>query len=124
VIENAIAPSEPTSPNRQLIAAGGVAMGGAVGLGLVALLELLNSSIRRPKDLETALGIRAFGTVPLMRTPAQRQRRRLIILGAFLVVAAGVPAVLYIVHTQVMPLDLALRRGAAMAGLDSLPLPF
>jgi uncharacterized protein involved in exopolysaccharide biosynthesis len=124
VIENAIAPSEPTSPNRQLVAAGGVAMGGAVGLGLVALLELLNSSIRRPKDLETALGIRAFGTVPLMRTPAQLQRRRLIILGAFLVVAAGIPAALYGIHTQVMPLDLALRRGAAMAGLDNLPLPF
>jgi hypothetical protein len=90
----------------------------------VALLELLNSSIRRPKDLETALGIRAFGTVPLMRTPAQLQRRRLIILGAFLVVAAGIPAALYGIHTQVMPLDLALRRGAAMAGLDNLPLPF
>jgi uncharacterized protein involved in exopolysaccharide biosynthesis len=124
ILEQAVAPSSPNSPNRRLIAAGGVAMGGAVGLGLVVLLELLNSSIRRPKDLETALGIRAFGTVPLMRSPGQRLRRRLIILTAFLVVLAGIPAALYLVHTQVMPLDLALRRAAEMAGLDGLPLPF
>jgi len=124
ILEQAIAPSEPTSPNRQLIAAGGVALGGALGLGLVALLELLNTSIRRPKDLETALGIRAYGTVPLMRSPGQRLRRRLIMFTAFLVVLVGIPAALYLVHTQVMPLDLALRRAAEMAGLESLASSF
>ncbi len=124
VLEPAVAPSEPNSPNRRLIAAGGVAMGGALGLGLVVLLELLNSSIRRPKDLETGLGIRAFGTVPLMRTPGQIRRRRLIILSAFLLVAVGIPAALTYVHTQVMPLDLALTRVAEMAGLDNLPRLF
>jgi uncharacterized protein involved in exopolysaccharide biosynthesis len=124
VLEPAVAPSEPNSPNRRLIAAGGVAMGGALGLGLVVLLELLNSSIRRPKDLETGLGIRAFGTVPLMRTPGQIRRRRLIILSAFLLVAVGIPAALTYVHTQVMPLDLALTRAAEMAGLDNLPRLF
>jgi polysaccharide chain length determinant protein (PEP-CTERM system associated) len=124
VLEPAIAPSDPTSPNRPLIAAGGVAMGGAVGLGLVVLLELLNSSIRRPKDLETRLGIRAFGTVPLMRTPGQARRRQLVILTALLVVAIGIPTALFYVHTNVMPLDLALTRVARLAGLDNLPLPF
>ena len=124
VIEQAIAPSDPTSPNRPLIAAGGVAMGGALGLGLVVLLELLNSSIRRPKDLETGLGIRAFGTVPLMRTTGQVLRRRLVIAAAFLVAVIGIPAALFYVHTNVTPLDLALTRAASMAGLNNLPLPF
>lgn len=124
VLEQAIAPSSPNSPNRALIAAGGVVMGGAMGLGVVVLLELLNTSIRRPKDLETGLGIRAFGTLPLMRTPGQRLRRRLTILAALLAVAGGVPAALFYVHTQVMPLDLALRQAAETAGLDGLLLPF
>ena len=124
VLEPAIAPANPTSPNRRLIAAGGVAMGGALGLGLVVLIELLNTSIRRPKDLETGLGIRAFGTVPLMRTPGQALRRRLVILAAFFGVMVGIPATLFYVHTYIMPLDLALDRAIEMAGLDGLPLPF
>jgi uncharacterized protein involved in exopolysaccharide biosynthesis len=124
MIEPATAPSSPTSPNRRLIAAGGVVMGGAVGLGLVLVLELLNNTIRRPRDLETALGIRAFGALPLMRSPGQRLRRRLTILAVLLVASGGVPAALYYVHTQVTPLDLAVQRAAEMAGLDGLPLPF
>jgi len=99
-------------------------MGGALGLGLVVLIELLNTSIRRPKDLETGLGIRAFGTVPLMRTPGQALRRRLVILAAFFGVMVGIPATLFYVHTYIMPLDLALDRAIEMAGLDGLPLPF
>ncbi len=124
VIEQAIAPANPTSPNRPLIAAAGVAAGGGLGLGLVVLLELLNTAIRRPKDLETGMGIRAFGTVPLMRTPGQIRRRRLVILAAFLVAVLGIPATLFYLHTTVMPLDLAVIRLFERTGLDNLPLPF
>ena len=123
VIEPAVAPAEPSSPNRPLIAAGGMGAGLVMGLGLVALLELLNSSIRRPADLQNKLGFMTFGTLPLMRTPGQVRRRRVLIGLAFLVVAVGVPAALWYLHTEVIPLELALERLLDEAGLDGLHLP-
>jgi uncharacterized protein involved in exopolysaccharide biosynthesis len=82
VIEQAVAPTSPDSPNRPLIAAGGVAAGGAAGLGIVLLLELLNTAIRRPADLQSSLGIQPFGTLPLIRTPGEVRRRRAILAAA------------------------------------------
>jgi hypothetical protein len=124
VIEQAVAPSSPESPDRTLIAAGGVAAGLASGLGLIVLLELLNTSIRRPADLQNKLGIQPFGTLPLIRTPGQIRRRRASIALAFLAVAVGVPAGLWYVQTEVMPLDLLLDRTLDRLGVAGyLPLP-
>ena len=123
VIEPAVAPLEPSSPNRPLIAAAGMGAGFMMGLGVIVLLELLNSSVRRPADLQNKLGFVAFGTLPLMRSPGQVRRRRAVIALALLMVAVGVPAGLWYLHTGIMPLDLALERLLAKAGLDGLHLP-
>jgi len=122
VIEQAAAPSRPTSPDRPIIAAGGVALGLGAGLGIVVLLELLNSAIRRPADLQTKLGITPFGTLPLIRTPGQIRRRRAVLVLAFLCVAAGVPASLWYIQTEVMPLDMLLDRVLDQVGIASLSL--
>ena len=108
VIEQAIAPRAPQSPNRPLIAAGGVGGGVALGIGVVILLELLNSAIRRPQDLTARLGIAPFATLPLMRTRRQVRRRRAIILLAFAVVIMAIPAGLWALDTYYRPLDLLL----------------
>lgn len=108
IIEQAIAPREPKSPNRPLIAAGGVGGGIALGIGVVILLELLNSAIRRPQDLTAKLGITPFATLPLMRTRRQLRRRRAIILLAFAVVVLAIPAGLWAVDTYYRPLDLLI----------------
>jgi uncharacterized protein involved in exopolysaccharide biosynthesis len=121
VIEQAVVPGSPDSPNRKLIAAGGFLAGGAMGLGLVVLLELLNSSVRRPADLQARLGIVPFGTLPLIRTPGEIRRRRALILLAFLAVGVAVPAGLWYVHTEFMPLDVALTQALERAGIDDLP---
>lgn len=123
VIEQAVPPLEPDSPNRVVIAAGGVGGGLALGLGLVALLELLNSAIRRPVDLTAKLGITPFGTLPLLRSRAQIRRRRLVVAAAFAVVAVAIPAALWVVHTQVTPLDLFLNRMLDRVGLAALEAP-
>lgn len=123
VIEPAITPAKPTSPNRPLIAAAGMGAGLAIGAGLVVLLELLNSSVRRPADLQNKLGFAVFGTLPVMRTRGQIRRRQAVIVLAFLVVAIGVPAALWYLNTSIMPLELALERLLAKAGLDGLQLP-
>lgn len=106
VIEQAIAPREPQSPNRPLIAGAGVGGGIALGLGLVVLLEVMKGAIRRPVDLTRALGITPFGTVPYLRTRGQIWRRRIIIGLALLVVLVGIPLSIWAVHTFYQPLDL------------------
>lgn len=124
VIEPAIAPAAPDSPNRKLIAAGGVGLGAAFGLGLVVLLELLNSSVRRPADLRNSLGIEPFGTLPLIRTPGDIRLRRAKIILAFIAVAVVVPAGLWWVHTEITPLDVLIDRALDEFGVAGLAAPF
>ncbi|KPQ10382.1 MAG: putative protein involved in exopolysaccharide biosynthesis [Rhodobacteraceae bacterium HLUCCA09] len=110
VVEQATAPSEPSDPNRPLIAGMGAAMGIGLGGALVVLLELLNRSIRRPVDLTNRLGITPIATVPYIATPWERIRKRLVGLLLVLAILAGIPAGLWFVHYQVMPLDLVYDR--------------
>ena len=105
VIEQAVAPRDPTSPNRPLIAAAGVGGGLVLGLGLVVLIEMLRPGIRRPADLTARLGITAFATLPFIDTLADARRRRrrtlALVLGAAVVLAAAVWAI----DSYYMPLD-------------------
>lgn len=110
VIEQAVAPQEPTRPNRTLIAAAGVGGGIFLGAALVALIELLNRGIRRPEELTAKLGITAFATLPYMEIGVeirQRRLRRTAILIAIAVVAA---ILLWAVNHYYMPLDLLFDR--------------
>lgn len=120
VIEQAIAPREPASPNRPLIAAGGVGAGFFLGMGLVVLIEVLKGAIRRPADITARLGITPFATLPYMRTAGQVRRRRLVIGLSFAVVLLAIPAGLWLVHTQITPLDLLLDRLLQRVGLSGL----
>ena len=119
-----MAPREPQSPNRPLIAAAGVGGGLAAGFGLVVLMEILNTAIRRPVDLTAKFGITPFATLPYMRSRNQARRRRAIIALAFAVVLLAIPAGLWFVHMEVMPLDLLLDRILDKLGLAGfLPVP-
>lgn len=108
IIEQAIAPREPTSPNRPAIAAGGVFGGIILGLGLVALIEILKSGIRRPADLTKGLGIAPFSTLPYVRSPGETLRRRTLVAGALIGAIAAVAGGLWATDTFYMPLDLLL----------------
>jgi len=113
VLEQALAPSEPSSPNRRLIAAGGIAAGLASGFGLALILEVLNRAIRRPEDLVNSLGITPLVTIPYIATPWERARRRIVPALVLLVILVGIPAGLFYAHTQIIPLDLLVDRVVA-----------
>lgn len=120
VIEQAVAPSQPESPNRPLIVAAGIGGGLALGLGLVLLLELLNRKIRRPVDLVNRLGITPFGVIPLIRTRQERIRQRAMRLSVLALIGIGLPVLLWYVHTFITPLDLMVERGLMRTGLGGL----
>lgn len=110
VIEQAVPPAEPTSPNRPKLAIAGMGGGVMLGFGFIALLELLNTSIRRPKDIIDKLEVTPFGVLPFIRTRRDRIRRRLIIVVVLAGIAGVIVGGLWAVDTYVMPLDLLLKK--------------
>jgi len=105
VIEQAVPPDRPTKPNRPIIAAASVGAGLMVGLALIALLEFLNRSIRRPIELTNRLGITPLAVIPYIRTQKEIALRRTIIFGTVGGLTILVPLALFTVHSFVFPLD-------------------
>ena len=110
VVEQAVPPAEPASPNRPLISIAGFMGGLTVGLALFGLLELLNRSVRRPRDLQTGLGIEAFATIPYMTTTTELVRRRTIALAVSLALVTGTVAALWYVDRNIRPLQPVVQR--------------
>ena len=104
VVENATPPEWPTSPNRKLIVAAGGLAGVGAAAGLFALLEILNSSIRRPAELVSRVGITPIATIPYIRTRRQEVTRRTLQVSVLLLFFIVAPAGIYAVHQYVMPL--------------------
>jgi hypothetical protein len=117
VIEAATAPDRPIKPSRILIAAGGIIGGILLGLASVVGVELLNRSVRRPKDLISAFGITPIATIPYIRTPHEAVARRSMFFGMLGLVAIGIPALIYAVHVYYLPLDVILSKVADKVGI-------
>lgn len=106
IIENASVPQDPSGPGRTKIAAAGIGAGLGLAGGFFFLLELLNRSIRRPNELKSRFGIVPLASIPYMESRRERTMRRTILITAFVAVLISVPAVLYYIDTQYMPLEL------------------
>ena len=110
VIEQATPPAVPNSPNRPIIAGGGIALGIVLAVALFFLLEISNRAIRRPVDLVKGLSIQPLATIPYLETAGGRARRRAlqtILVGGL---AIGIPAALWALHAFYLPLDLVIER--------------
>ena len=110
LVDAAVPPEEPFSPNRPRLALMGTAGGLALAIGFVVLLELLNTSIRRSQDIVRQLDITPFGTLPYIRTRGERIRRRLIILLALVLVIGGIVGGFWAIDQFVIPLDQLIER--------------
>lgn len=108
VIEQAIRPERPTSPNRPMIMMGGVAAGMFTGLAVILLMELLNKSIRRPVELTNKLGITPIAVLPYVRTDREIFVKRMMVFGAIAFFIIFIPIGMYAVHTLVVPLETIL----------------
>lgn len=73
IVENATVPTRPTFPKVKAFAAAGLLIGIVVGLGAVLLSEGLSSTIRKPEDIETLLGLSFVASIP--RLPGRSRLR-------------------------------------------------
>ena len=117
VIEQASVPNAPSSPNRPLVVAGGIASGLLLAALLFILLEILNNAVRRPKEIIKALGISPLATIPYMESRRGKWLRRSAQVISFVVVLVGVPAGLWAIDQYYLPLDLLVERIMTRVGL-------
>jgi len=118
VVDAASPPEVPLKPKRTKIAVAGTAGGMVAGLGLIALLELLNRAVRRPVDIVKTFGITPIVAIPYMQTPSETMRRRSVFAATLLFAVIGIPSLLYLVHVYVMPLDIILSTVAGKFGIN------
>ena len=82
IIDPASYPEKPVAPNRGFIALTGLALGLGVGLGMVALKEGLDRTVKSTDELAWLTGLPVLGRIDRIVTPEdiarKKQRRRLV----------------------------------------------
>ena len=76
IIDSPRLPQRPASPNRPFLNLMGAMFGLGLGLGLAAILEYRDSSLRCEEDVVTALALPVLALVPTMTTANERMRRK------------------------------------------------
>jgi uncharacterized protein involved in exopolysaccharide biosynthesis len=100
VLEPARVPLRPASSVRLYVNGGGLGAGLLLGLAVVALLELRDTSFRSEEDVLGALGLPVVALVPYLQTKADRTRRRWHAFWIAVVVLMGTAAGGYLVWTM------------------------
>jgi polysaccharide chain length determinant protein (PEP-CTERM system associated) len=99
IIDAARMPERPESPNRPRILLLGLLGGLAFGLGLAALFEYRDTSMRSDDDVLVAVSLPVLAAVPLLLTAPERhklRRRKLLVSSAVAALAVvGIAAVLW-----------------------------
>jgi hypothetical protein len=98
VVDPAILPIKPVSPNRVKIIVLGILAGLAGGMGVLLLMDQLDKSVKNLDGLKS-LGIPVLAVIPKMQNPQElvamrtRDRRLYLISGAYLTIILAVLAI-------------------------------
>lgn len=105
LIEPPLAPEEPVSPHRVAIVLLGFVFAIGSAVGLIVVLEMLDTSIRSRRDIETLISVPPLAVLPWIETPAERTAkvkvRRLSFAGA----AGSMVLAVVLMHFLYRPLD-------------------
>jgi uncharacterized protein involved in exopolysaccharide biosynthesis len=105
IIEPAHFPEKPYKPNRMAILLIGFVLALGAGIGLVLTREMIDTSIKTPKDLRKIIDLPVLSVLPLMQTDEEQSHRRIKrILIVVIAIGVIVGASSY-VHRNIMPLD-------------------
>lgn len=105
LIDPPLPPEEPVSPNRKLIFAAGFILSVGLAVGMLWLLEKIDTTIRTRSDLLQLIGVPPLALVPHIGTDRERRlarRRKWIATGG---AAASFCVALLLIHLFYRPLD-------------------
>lgn len=105
VLEQAIVPQQPLRPNRPKLLALVLAVAAAAGAGAVLLVESLDQTLRRPRDLLAVVPASLLVSIPYIPSHQEVARKRRGLIVGVLGCAAVGTAALVAVHFYVKPLD-------------------
>jgi uncharacterized protein involved in exopolysaccharide biosynthesis len=77
ILDSARLPEKPVFPNMTILFLLTLVAGPNIGLGLVFLLEYLDTSFRSPKDIESGVGFPVLATIPVIFNQKFKRRQRL-----------------------------------------------
>jgi succinoglycan biosynthesis transport protein ExoP len=105
LIEPPLPAEEPVSPPRLVIVVLGMVLSFGVAVGIVLLIEAVDTSIRTRRDIELLTAVPPLAVLPWIETPDERagraKTRRLSLAGA----VGGVAAAVVMTHFLYRPLD-------------------
>lgn len=78
LIRKAYFPDTPTSPNRRGIILLGIVLGGGLAIGLAALRESSDPSVRSTYDVSELVDLPLIGAIPNLLNPENRRRRQMV----------------------------------------------
>ncbi len=105
LIEPPVTPEQPDSPNGTVILVAGLVVALASALGMMFLLENLDTSIRGFQDLEAILGVPPLAILPVIETNAERALRARRKMYALIGGGVGVLVLLILINFLYLPLD-------------------
>ncbi len=104
-------PEKPVSPNRPAILLLGVVLSLGGGLGIVAVGESMDRTVRGAKAVTTLLQAAPLSVIPLMENAADRLRRLRARRMTLITFVVAILSVLILVHFIFTPLDVLWFRG-------------
>lgn len=121
IAEPAQLPEKPFKPNRMAIALIGFVLALGAGVGLAAVREAVDRSVKTADELNSITGVPVFSVISLMETDEER-RSRLIRRILLIATAIGViVAALILVNKFVMPLDVIWAKVQRRLAMMELP---
>jgi succinoglycan biosynthesis transport protein ExoP len=106
IVDPAQLPEKPYKPNRVAILLIGLVLAIGSGVGLVAVKENLDHSVKTREDLLLLTGARVLSTIPYLESEEERSARRRKKVFWVVILVAAAAGTLVLVHLFVMPLDI------------------
>ncbi|OEU78888.1 MAG: hypothetical protein BA865_09715 [Desulfobacterales bacterium S5133MH4] len=104
ITEPAFLPEEPYKPNRIAIMLLGLILGLGASVGMAALREYTDHSVRLPEEVERLTGHTVLALIPNIQTPMERRKKRQKLISIVLIIVCVLVVGVTVFHYLVMDL--------------------